>query len=334
MLQGHTAVNLSKHVRTELDSFVDGGTKNVRLFTTHDAAANMVKASQLLNSEQFIHCLAHALHLLLVTDGLNKCVEIRTLLEKCNNIVSKLHFKGCELQDQQATIYKDIPALEEVLNKISDAKQVLSLDIEDPVEDQSENTENDLSEAEVKKVRGYTHVTLKKPVVTRWNSALHMLRSIVDNFDALDQVLLRTGLGELRLDDQDKELLEAVRDFLTPFEEYTQLVSSCGSSLSLAVLIRKDLTKQMTAAGNMTLGAIRDLKQNIMQNIDKRFQITHTVLMATLMDPSMKKYVGSLLSDKQLEPFYQHLTSGSGKSTLYVILRIFKIICTQQIGFC
>jgi len=86
----------------------------------------MVKASQLLNSEQFIPCLAHALHLLLVTDGLNKCVEIRTLLKKCNNIVNNLHFKGCKLQDQQTTIYKGIslPALEKVLNKISDAKEV------------------------------------------------------------------------------------------------------------------------------------------------------------------------------------------------------------------
>lgn len=187
------------------------------------------------------------------------------------------------------------------------------------MEDQSENTETDLSETEVKKFRGYTYVTLKKPVVTRWNSALHMLRSIADNFEALAQVLLRTGLEELRLDDQDKELLEAVRDFLTPFDKYTQLVSSCGSSLLLAVLISKDLTKQMTAAGNTTLGTIRDLKQNIMQNIDKCFKITHTVLMATLMDPSTKKYVGSLLSGKQLGPFYQQLTSGSGQSTLCVI---------------
>ena len=30
------------------------------------------------------------------------------------------------------------------------------------------------------------HKTLKKPVVTRWNSALHMIASILDNIDAVD----------------------------------------------------------------------------------------------------------------------------------------------------
>jgi len=82
MLKGHTAVNMSSHVREELDSFVDGGTKNISIFTTHDGVANMVRASKLLNSEQFTHCLAHALHLLLVTDGLNKCPDVQELIEK------------------------------------------------------------------------------------------------------------------------------------------------------------------------------------------------------------------------------------------------------------
>ena len=87
MLQDHSAVNISKHVHKEIDGFVDGGVKSIRLFTTHDAAVNMVKASQLLQSEGFVHCLAHALHLLLVTDGLNKCADIQALLDRCSNIV-------------------------------------------------------------------------------------------------------------------------------------------------------------------------------------------------------------------------------------------------------
>lgn len=36
MLKRHTAVDMSKHVREERDSFFDGGTKNIRIFTTHD----------------------------------------------------------------------------------------------------------------------------------------------------------------------------------------------------------------------------------------------------------------------------------------------------------
>lgn len=133
-----------------------------------------------------------------------------------------------------------------------------------------------------------------------------MLSSIADNFDPINQVLLRIGLAELRLDDEEKQLLLALRDFLSPFEEYTQMVSSTGSLLSLTVLIRKDITKQTTVT-NADLSAVKQLKLNIAKNIDKRFKITYAVLMATLMDPSTKKCVGSLVTEKQLEPFYRQM---------------------------
>ena len=165
MLKGHTAVNMSRHVREELDSFVDGGTKNISIFTTHDGAANMVRASKLLNSEQFTHCLAHALHLLLVTDGLNKCPDIQELIEKCSSIVNKLHFKGCELQEEKSVSYKDIPALEDILDKIAEAKEVLSFDSQNPVEDQTEEMENELATSSIANVRVHVHATLKNPLL-------------------------------------------------------------------------------------------------------------------------------------------------------------------------
>jgi hypothetical protein len=73
------------------------------------------------------------------------------------------------------------------------------------------------------------NVTLKKPIVTRWNSALYMLRSIADNFEAADQVLIQSGFANLKPDNQEKDLLVSVRDFLAPFQECTQLVKASGS---------------------------------------------------------------------------------------------------------
>jgi len=75
-------------------------------------------------------------------------------------------------------------------------------------------------------------------------------------------------LAELRLDDQEKELLLSVRDFSISFEEYTQLVSVSGSSLSLVVLIHKDIKKK-TRATAPSNSALDELKCKIEQNINK-----------------------------------------------------------------
>jgi hypothetical protein len=48
----------------------------------------MKKASNLLRSEHFQHCVAHCLHLLLSTDGISNVPELIALLEKCKMIVS------------------------------------------------------------------------------------------------------------------------------------------------------------------------------------------------------------------------------------------------------
>ena len=141
-----------------------------------------------------------------------------------------------------------------------------------------------------------------------------MLSSIADNLEPINQVLLRSGLRDLRLDDVEKELLVAVRDFLTPFEEYTNMVSTSGSSLSLLVLIRKDIIKR-TKPNNATLNGVKLLKDNIAKNIDKRLKINHTVLMATLMDPSTKKFAGGLVTMNQLDTFCEQMPSTSSTSS-------------------
>jgi len=168
--------------------------------------------------------------LLLVTDRMSKCEEIQALLERCSNIVQKQHFKGCELQECRVSVYKDIPALDELLNKIASVKEILALEDLDPVTDDVED-EVDLVVDELATQRERVDKMLKKPIVTRRNSTL--LRSIADNFDTVDQVLLHTGLAQLKLSEDDKELIKSIRDFLAPFEEYTQLVSAGGSLLSL-----------------------------------------------------------------------------------------------------
>ena len=320
LLKGHTAQILANHVKSELERFTGReniATTGVRLFTTHDGAANMIKASSLLKSDQVVHCVAHALHLLLVNDGINRVCEIKTVLEKCGQIVHKLHFKGCELKEEVDN-FKDISSLDEILDKIAEAVRSVDADESNPVNDNEYNDVDD-SEGEGGVSSGTDqrkHQTLKKPVVTRWNSALHMISSVLDNVDAVDQVLLRSGLGELRLEKDEKELLVDLRKFLSPFEEYTQLVSQSSAFLSLIVLIRQDITQRASARSAVhEHTAVKDLKTQILKNVNRRLQVNDAVVFATVVDPSTKSYASSLLTDEQIKPYVDCITSASGSSS-------------------
>jgi len=329
LLNGHTAKALSNHVHTELERFMaddQGNMKDIRLFTTHDGAVNMVKASQLLKSDQFIHCVSHSLHLLVVTDGLNRVCELTELLEKCSGIVTKLHFKGCDLQEEEEK-KKDSLALSKIMEKIEEVTAVVANDTDDPVLDSTDSDDatmedSDHHDEQEQATRTHKHKTLKKPVVTRWNSALHMVASILDNIDAVDQVLLRSGLGDLRLQKDEKELLAELRDFLKPFEENTQLVSSSAAFLSLIVLVRQDIKKRTAPNNDKTVKshpAMMQLKQLIANNVDRRLGINKTVILATLMDPSTKVHAASMVTEDQLKPYYNTLQSGN----LMCVLNLF-----------
>ena len=78
VLVGHTADNLAAHIKRELEMIFQK--KKIHIFITHDGAANMLKASRLLHSYQATHCVAHALHLLLVKDGIEKVEELKTVI--------------------------------------------------------------------------------------------------------------------------------------------------------------------------------------------------------------------------------------------------------------
>jgi len=108
----HTADRMSSHVREELGGLgVD--LQSFLVFTTHDGASNMMKTSQLLRSAHTQHCVAHALHLLLVTDGINKIPDLVELLSRCKTAVIKLDTKGYVVEHE-----RDKSKDREVMNRL------------------------------------------------------------------------------------------------------------------------------------------------------------------------------------------------------------------------
>ena len=67
VLKKHTATRIADHIKQKKE-IIGVDTKRVQLFSTHDGTANMIKTSKLLNVSEIQHCLAHSLHLLLMTE--------------------------------------------------------------------------------------------------------------------------------------------------------------------------------------------------------------------------------------------------------------------------
>jgi hypothetical protein len=116
---------MAHHVRDELKGLVD--LKKVALFTTHDGAKNMVKASMALKSQNYAHCAAHALNLLLMNYGMDQVTEICTLLASCREIVTTLHFKGHMIEDAMSD-ERNCKLIDAMMARIAETRSTLDLD--------------------------------------------------------------------------------------------------------------------------------------------------------------------------------------------------------------
>lgn len=128
LVESHTSESLQRYVRSVISTFLD---KKPMLFNTTDSAANMKLLSKLLGHER-IDCIAHCLHLLLTADSMHKVPEIRTLLKKCKEVISTLHFKG-HLVAQEVKNKLDAEAAE-LFEQIQEVNEQLTADEDCPVE--------------------------------------------------------------------------------------------------------------------------------------------------------------------------------------------------------
>jgi peroxiredoxin family protein len=124
-LESHTSQAIANHVQGEMKELID--IKKVKVFTTHDGAENMVKSSKVLRSNNFTHCAAHCLNLLLMTDGMDANEVISALLQQCRSIVQSLHFKAHVIEDELLKL-KDQKFIDELMQKISAVNQVMQVE--------------------------------------------------------------------------------------------------------------------------------------------------------------------------------------------------------------
>lgn len=114
---GSDAVRIKEHIMSEIERFIPNYNDKT-IYSTHDGASVMIKVSKLLKVENWFHCAAHAVHLLLTTDSLKRIPEIMAVIAKCKSIVNALHFKSDILLSE---LYNsnDKVIMDEMLDKIS-----------------------------------------------------------------------------------------------------------------------------------------------------------------------------------------------------------------------
>lgn len=211
-----------------------------------------------------------------------------SLLGRCKQVVSTLHFKGHLIEAVIKTAENC-----ELFTKIEHLQEIMLADEDNPVWDSEElnsdnmiaKTENDYdtetsqscSKEEVpfsesdqtRKTKRREHSRLKNSVPTRWNSVLTMVESILDLREAVTEVLKKLGKTEMCLDEEDFYILEQVRKFLKPFNDLTLLISAACPNLSLVPLMRTKIRKVCTIAPS-DAPVIVKVKKRIVANIDKR----------------------------------------------------------------
>jgi hypothetical protein len=306
ILEKHTDENMSAHVREELKG-MGVQLQSMLVFTTTDGAANMVKASQLLRATHFQHCVAHSLHLLLVTDGISRIPELDDLLKRCKTAVIKLDAK-CYVVDNENTKIKDREMMDEMLHKIATVKEVLEADHtvlfnvqeSESAESQSENDDDGEQDVDPRMHCDRHHKTLKLCGVTRWNSILTMVDSILCLWTQMNEALKFIGDREHCLNEDDRIVLCELKKFLQPFAELTDLVSSEQPHLAVIPLIIrevKDASKHVVGESD----CIRKLKDAVELRLPYRIKMSVAVQIATLLDPSTKHLIAADLTMDEMK---------------------------------
>jgi len=275
--------------------------KDKLVFTTHDGASVMLKTSRLLNSKYSQHCCSHALHLLLMTDGINKIPALRELLRRCKNIVTKLHFGG-DIVEQEMQKTCATETVDKLCSQIAHAFEIVSCDNNMPISSNDNGTEalvTDNVNVEYPTLdRAYRR--LQQEVVTRWNSAVEMINSLFTRKNEVNEALKRTGNHNLLLKTLDWNTLSQLSGFLTGFKTLTEVASEGTVGLSIVPLIRAKVTAACRAC-DTDVDEMAELKRRILAGLDVRFQLNDFILAATLLDPASKnkKYLNMNVERKR-----------------------------------
>jgi len=126
---------------------------------------------------------------------------------------------------------------------------------------------------------------LRQEVITRWNSVLQMMSSLLSLREEVNKALKRTGHYELCIRATEWNIISQLCTMLETFESLTDVASGNFVGLSVVPLIRAKV-KAACEVSTSDCYEIQQFKLKILANVDKRFPMTDAVKLATLLDPA------------------------------------------------
>ena len=281
----HAAHDLADHISSVLKSFsVDS--RKLFVAICHDGAANMIKTSKLLKVDSYQHCTAHALHLLLTTDSINRNEDVLQILQKCRNIVTALHFKTAIIEDE-AAFTEDKEMIKTLKEGMSSVCELLLVDDQFSVSivDASESSTDAIVDSHT-----HNHKSVKASCPTRWNSTLTMIQSILDLKREVQNTIKRIGRVDICLHEDEIDFLSELVTFLKPFQDLTDLFSCSMPTLSTIPLVKMHIRKICTAS-NADDDKIRMIKLSVLNQLDHRFPVNDHIKLHQLLDPDSKSLI-------------------------------------------
>ncbi|CAF4092727.1 unnamed protein product, partial [Rotaria sp. Silwood2] len=132
--------------------------------------------------------------------------------------------------------------------------------------------------------------TLKKRVLTRWNTILIMLRSYIENISGIEVLLRRLKHFDLILSVAENRIIYDLVEFLGLLESATTILSASKSytTMNLYLLLRMKI-ESMLHITEMESPVIQELKILLFENLNKRYPVISLNMCAFLLDPSQLK---------------------------------------------
>jgi len=229
----------------------------------------MRKAWRLLNVVH-IFCVAHGIHNLLMKDCFPNMQCVPEILDKVQSIINKLRYRQHELENEY--VRANEKKYNELFMSINKVGEIIDADASstyidfDEQEKSSEKFQNNNADGLclsgnlkfTSKINDNKYMsifsaliknnnndsnefhTLKKRVLTRWNTILIMLRSYADNISGIEVILSRLKHLDLIMSADENQIIHDLIEFLSLFESTTTILSASKSypTLSLCLLLR------------------------------------------------------------------------------------------------
>jgi hypothetical protein len=177
-------------------------------------------------------------------DCLPRLIIVPDLLDKIQKTINKLRYRQHELEEEFRRSNDQIN--NNLFCKINKAGEILDADLAssyidtDNLNELNESMEyNDLA-IPMKTTDSNRFHTLKKRVLTRWNTILIMLRSYASNTSGIEVILRRMKHYDLILSIAEIQIVNDLIEFLSLLESTTTILSASKSypTMSLYLLLR------------------------------------------------------------------------------------------------